>query len=264
MGFSPGEVATYENAVWSRCAKGYMDGFRGLTGEAVPALLDAAEVKNGDCVLDVGCGPGLATTAAIERGASAIGVDFSEAMVDEARHRNPGVEFRVADAHSLPFGDGSFDGVVSNLTLHHLGDPDRFLAEASRILRPGGRLAFTVWADMPKLEAFGLFFGAVEEHGDPGDLPHGPLFGMSDFAVFRSMVEKAGFHDPNVQEVNISWQMASIDSLLAAFRDWANMDTFPPEVADAITATVRERSKAYESRSGLLIPNPVILVSAAK
>jgi SAM-dependent methyltransferase len=124
MGFSPGEVATYENAVWSRCAKGYMDGFRGLTGEAVPALLDAAEVTEGDRVLDVSCGPGLATTAAIERGASAISVDFSEAMVNEARRRNPGVGFRVADAHLLPFEDGSFGVVVSNLTLHHLGDPD--------------------------------------------------------------------------------------------------------------------------------------------
>jgi SAM-dependent methyltransferase len=241
-----------------------MDGFRGLTGEAVPALLDAAEVEEDDRVLDVGCGPGLATTAAIERGASAIGVDFSEAMVDEARGRNPGVEFQVADAQALPFDDRSFDVVLSNLTVHHLGDPDKFLAEAFRILRPGGRLAFTVWADMSKLEAFGLFFGAVEEHGNPGDLPHGPLFGMSDFAVFRSMVAKAGFRDPNVQEVNISWQMASIDSLLAAFRDWANMDTFPPEVSEAITATVRERSKAYESGAGLLIPNPVILVSAVK
>jgi ubiquinone/menaquinone biosynthesis C-methylase UbiE len=109
MGFSPEDVATYENAVWSRCAKGYMDGFRGLTGEAVPALLDAVNVKKDDRVLDVGCGPGLAARAAIERGASAIGVDFSEAMIDEARGRNPGVEFRVADAQSLPFENGSFD-----------------------------------------------------------------------------------------------------------------------------------------------------------
>lgn len=80
-------------------------------------------------------------------------------MVDEARRRNPGVEFRVADAHSLPFEDGSFDVVLSNLTVHHLGDPDKFLAEAFRVLRPGGRLAFTVWADLSKLEAFGLFSG---------------------------------------------------------------------------------------------------------
>ena len=241
-----------------------MDGFRGLTGQAVPALLDAVKVSKGDRVLDVGTGPGVATTAAIERGASTVGVDFSEAMVDEARRRNPGVEFRVADAHSLPFEDGSFDVVLSNLTVHHLGDPDKFLAEAFRVLRPGGRLAFTVWADLSKLEAFGLFFGAVEEHGNPGDLPHGPLFGLSDFAVFRSMVEKAGFRDPEVKEVNISWHMASIDSLLAAFRDWADMDSFPREVSDAITATVRDRSKGYESGSGLRIPNPVILVSAAK
>lgn len=264
VGFSPEDVATYENAVWSRCAKTYMDGFAGLTGQAVPALVDAAEVKKGDRVLDVGCGPGLATAAAIERGASAVGIDFSEEMVDEARRRNPGVEFRVADAQLLPFEDTSFDVVLSNLTVHHLGDPEKFIAESFRVLCRSGRLAFTVWADMSKLEAFGLFFGAVAEHGNPGDLPHGPLFGESDFAVFRSMVEKPGFRNPNVQEVNISWQMDSIDALLAAFSDWANMRTFPRAVSDAITATVRMRSKAYESGSDLRIPNPVILVTATK
>jgi hypothetical protein len=67
-----------------------------------------------------------------------------------------------------------------------------------------------------------------------------------------------------VQEVNISWRMASIDSLLAAFGDWANMDSFPREDSDAITATVRERSKVYDSGSDVRIPNPVILVSAVK
>jgi SAM-dependent methyltransferase len=90
--------------------------------------------------------------------------------------------------------------VLANLTVHHLGDPDKFLTEAFRILRPGGRLAFTVWAEIAKLEAFGLFFGAVEEHGNPDDLPHGPLFGMSDFAVFRSMVEKTGCAIPTCRK----------------------------------------------------------------
>jgi SAM-dependent methyltransferase len=53
---------------------------------------------------------------------------------------------RAGDAHALPFDDGSFDAVTFGFCLHHIPDPERALAEARRVLRRGGRLAFSVWA----------------------------------------------------------------------------------------------------------------------
>jgi len=264
MAFSFDEVAKFENTVWSRCAPGYREGFEALTGNALKPLLDAVNVRKGERVLDLGCGPGTVSAAAQERGASCVGVDFSDAMVGEARRRNPGIDFKTGDVHALPFGDAEFDVVIANLVVHHLGDPDRALKEAQRVLKPGGRLAFTVWADMTKLEAFGLFFGAVAEHGNAGELPHGPLFGVSDFDVYRTMVKKAGFSDSTVREVPIAWKTDSIDSYLKAFSDWAAMDTFPKATADAIRTSVRTKAEAYRKGSGFEIPNPVILVFAIK
>ena len=58
--------------------------------------------------------------------------------------------------------------------------------------------------------------------------------------------------------------MSSIDTLLTAFRDWAQMDAFPVNVRTAIEATMRDKAGAYESGGILTIPNPAILVSAAK
>ena len=80
----PEEVARFENATWSRCASGYMDGFGALVGEAIRPLLDEVNVNRDDRVLDVGTGPGLVAAAAAERGAEVVGVDFSEAMLAEA------------------------------------------------------------------------------------------------------------------------------------------------------------------------------------
>src|SRR5206468_2175110 len=144
-------------------------------------LLDAVAMSRGSRVLDVGTGPGIVAAAVMARGGEVIGIDFSEAMLAEARRRNPAIEFRQASADALPFADGTFDAVVSNLVLHHLGRPEQALREAYRVLRSGGHVGFTVWGDPTKLEAIGLFFAAVAKHMGTAELPNGPLFGVSDF-----------------------------------------------------------------------------------
>ncbi len=90
-------------------------------------------------MLEVGGGPGeLAARIRDEVGCEVVMVDLSPRMVQLARER--GVDARVGDAASLPFGDGSFDCVVAAWMLFHLPDIDRGLAELSRVLAPGGRL----------------------------------------------------------------------------------------------------------------------------
>jgi SAM-dependent methyltransferase len=148
--------------------------------------------------------------------------------------------------------------------LHHTGHPNKVLGEAFRVLREGGRAGFTVWADPSKLEAFGLFFSVVEEHVGTVEFPHGPLFGVSDFDDFHSMVREAGFCDSAVRELPIQWRTQSLDSYLAGFCDWANLDSLPGPSRDRIEATVRERAEAYRSGDAFVMPNPAILVSGVK
>lgn len=262
--FEPTVVAKFENETWSRCADRYMEGFGPLVWESVDPLMKAVEIQQGDEVLDIGTGPGIVASAATARGAQTIGIDFSEAMLSQARRLHPEISFQNSSAESLPFKDRQFDVVIGNFVLHHSGNPEEVLKETFRVLRDGGRTAFTVWAGMEKLEAFGLFFAAVEEHAGEAELPHGPLFGVSDFDVFRQMIRSAGFKEPEVRELSIAWRTPNIDSYLAAFWDWAQMEVFPDETQTAIENTVREQAKHYQSENGYTMPNPAILISARK
>ena len=262
--FEPAEVAAYENETWSRCAPDYDRGFAVLTGEAVGSLLDAAGVAQGSRVLDLGTGTGTTAAAARDRGATVVGVDFSDAMLAEARRTVTDVTFQSASVEALPLDDGGFDAVVANGVLHHLARPVESLAEAHRVLSPGGRVACTVWSDMDRLEAFGLYFAAVAEHAGEAELPHGPLFGVTDHDVLRGLFTDDGFTDVQITELDTRWRMSSIDDLLRAFGTWAQIDAFPAEVRSAVEASVRAKAASYDIGGGLIIPNPMLLVAAGK
>lgn len=74
----------------------------------------------------------------------------------------------------------------------------------------------------------------------------------------------AGFRDSSVGEIEIAWRTDSMDSYLAAFRDWANLGALPDEIQRAVESTVLERADVYRSGDTFTMPNPAILVSAAK
>lgn len=95
--------------------------------------------KPGDSVVDVGCGTGLAVAELCARGISAIGIDSSDAMVTRARQRFPEATFRLAPAEKLPIPDASAQGYRAERVYSHLTDPRPALAEARRVLAPGGR-----------------------------------------------------------------------------------------------------------------------------
>lgn len=106
------------------------------------AFLSRAAYPAGSRVLEVGCGIGIITELiASQPGvAEAVGIDPSPYLIEQARCRVPSLGFEVADGRSLPFADGGFDGVVFCTALCHIPEPERALAEAFRVLRPGGTL----------------------------------------------------------------------------------------------------------------------------
>ncbi len=104
--------------------------------------------EGGDRLLDVACGSGLAIELARIRGASCAGIDASPRLVAVARDRNPGCDVRVGDMQDLPWPAKTFDVVTSFRGIW--GTTPAAVAEAQRVLVPGGRLAITVWGNVGK------------------------------------------------------------------------------------------------------------------
>ena len=112
-------------------------------------LADNAQLRAGARVLDVACGNGNATLAAARSGATAVGIDYVPALLEDARARAVSegldVEFQLGDAEALPFGDGDFDAVLSVFGAMFAPDHQRTAAEIRRVVRPGGTVGLASW-----------------------------------------------------------------------------------------------------------------------
>ncbi len=136
------------------------DRFVGRYGpELATSLIDSAGLEPGMRTLDVGCGPGALSAKLVERlGAESVSAtDPSAPFVDACRARLPGVDVVEAPAEALPFADGAFDAVLSQLVVNFMHDAEAGVREMARVTRPGGIVASCVWdygGEMTLLRAF--------------------------------------------------------------------------------------------------------------
>jgi SAM-dependent methyltransferase len=261
----------FEQAGWERAARFYVDSFGPLTIQTGPALLDAVGAARGTRILDVACGPGFIAAAAAERGAIVTGLDFASAMIDEAMRRHPSIAFRQGDAEALPFEDASFDAITMNFGMLHLARPDTAIAEAWRVLRPGGRCGFTVWAGPDRAVGFGMALRAIERHGNSQvPLPEGPpFFRFSDANGTRQTLDEAGFATIAIRELPLVWRLTSADDAFRALsqggvRTAAVLRAQTPAALAAIRDAVRLEVETFKSGAGYEIPMPAVLASGRK
>ena len=127
---------------FDKYADNYDTGFMGKgSGRFYADLIKEIEVKDGDAVLDVGCGTGTVLSfIGRQKKIRGFGLDVSEKMVAIAKEKNPDYQFVSGDCASLPYADESMDVVMACMAYHHFPDQERFRNEAMRVLKPGGSL----------------------------------------------------------------------------------------------------------------------------
>lgn len=139
-----------------------------ITTIPAAALVQFAGVMPGARVLDVACGTGVVAVTAAQTGARVRGLDLAPALLERARHNaqvaGVDVEFVEGDVEALPYADGEFDFVLSQFG-HMFGPrPELAIGEMLRVLKPGGRIAFSTW---PPEMFTGRMFGLVNRYLPP-------------------------------------------------------------------------------------------------
>jgi SAM-dependent methyltransferase len=233
--------------------------------------LKAAGVKRRTKFLDIATGPGYVAAAAAKRGATVLGVDFSPGMVVQAQQLHPGIDFRHGDAEHLPFGNGLFDAAAMNFGILHLGRPEKALVEAHRVLRSGGRFAFSVWAPPQETIGFGIVLRAVESHGEPRvELPEGPpFFRYSDPDECKRGLIVAGFESPIVTKVSQVWRLPAGDGLFNAMKDSTVrtaglLRAQKPTVLNKIREAMRAELAKYTEGVVVKLAMPALIASGIK
>jgi SAM-dependent methyltransferase len=133
---------TYDDA-----AQEYPELWEPLTAGAAHDLIELAQPTAAERLLDVGTGAGVVLEEAEK--ALAVGVDRSVPMLVAGRRKRPSVRVAAADVIDLPFRDATFDVVTANFVLHHFADHRTALFDMLRVLKPGGRMALSVWGPNP-------------------------------------------------------------------------------------------------------------------
>jgi len=173
-------------------------------------VLDRADLRRGEAVLDVGCGCGATTLEIAQRiapGGRALGLDISRVMLAVAEERAAtagfaNLRFRCADAQTADLEDGGFDLLFSRFGVMFFGDPVAAFSNLRRSLRTGGRLAFVCWQPIAKNPWMGVPMSAAARHlelpAPPAPGAPGP-FAFGDAARVRDILSAAGFADVRIE-----------------------------------------------------------------
>ena len=262
----------FEASGWESRADPYDRFFGPVTDRVAEPLLDAAQVGSGMKVLDLATGPGYVAGRAASRHANVIGIDIAAAMVALAGSRHPGLTFQVADAENLPFADETFDAIVGNFVLPHLGQHELAVAEWARVLVPGGMLALSMWDSPEHNRLLGVVSDAVAsvDMSAPTGIPAGPpTFQFSPDDALTGLVESAGFQGPMVERIRFTHPVPDAEQfwhgiVTGSVRTAALFAGQPPDTLSQIRAAFDRIVSDFAVDGHLEVPVSVKIVSGRK
>jgi SAM-dependent methyltransferase len=265
--------------MWDSVAAGWEDSARFVDGHlasATEALLDAADIGEGDVVLDLACGPGGAGLAAAARARPSGFVVLSDAapeMVAVAARRasgSPHISTAIFDQNHIAIEDGHFDAVISRHGLMFAEDPAAAVREAARVLRPGGTYAAMTWGPRAQNPWLGVILDAVgEQFGVPFPPAHirGP-FSLDDSELLRGVLSDGGLTDIQIEIIETPMHADSLDAWWERVPKLAGplalaLTGMEPDVREEIARRARAAAEntSQPDKDGILFPGSALIGS---
>jgi SAM-dependent methyltransferase len=197
-------------------------------GVWAPILVELAQPRSGERVVDVACGTGIVARIAAKRvgpTGAVVGVDLNPGMLSVARSvvstdsRSGGpLQWQEASADKLPLPDGSFDVVYCQLGLQFFADRAAALREMRRVLGAEGRLALMVWRGIHESPGFAMLAEALERHvGQAAAAIMRAPFGLSNADELEALVGAAGFQNIAVQQRSGTVRFPSVERFVLSY-----------------------------------------------
>lgn len=235
----------------------------------------AADIRPNEHVLDVGCGAGQTTRQAAQaagRGGSALGVDVSEVMLEQARRlaneeQLDNVTFECADAQTFPFPASRFDICLSRFGTMFFADPVAAFVNVGRALQPGARLVMLVWAQRDRNEWANAIDEALSWETAPQSTNGPNAFSLADPTTVDRILTDAGFDVVQLAAVREPvYYGAGIEDAYAAVLHLWKVETRLARL-DATTAgrtlgRLRATIEAHNSEAGVRFDSEAWIVSA--
>lgn len=202
-------------AAWGHAALDWAYLFEPYGRDAAEHIFGAIGVNSGTDLLDLACGSGYATARAARRGATVTGLDASVELLEIAQRRTPNGRFDAGSMFNLPYDDASFDAVTSFNGIW--GGCEAAMAEAHRVLRPGGMMAVTFWGPGDKLDFRGMFIAVGQATTTIKD----EMIGLATIGapgIAEAMFAGAGFTVIERGETQAVHEMPDADVMWQALR----------------------------------------------
>jgi ubiquinone/menaquinone biosynthesis C-methylase UbiE len=283
---TPQQIRQHVHRMWGAVAESWgvhADHVEQRSQLVTRLMIEAVGPVPGDEVLELACGAGglgLAIADSVAPRGRVVLSDAAPQMVEIAAARASrragkggtaaAVSARVIDLEQIDLPDASFDIVVCREGLMFALDPVKAASEIARVLRPGGRVAVTVWGPRDRNPWLGVLADAVQEHTGspvpPAGFP-GP-FALGADGALAQVLASAALENVRVKEVPVPTHDASFEDYWDLRTDLAGplkriLGTLPPEDLAAIREKVRSRLARYQTTDGLRIPG-VAYVSSAR
>ncbi len=241
-------------------------------------LVDRVDPRPGQTILELACGPGetgFLAAARVGPTGHVIATDLQPGMIDAARRGAAdrglaNVECRVMDAQQIDLPDACVDGVLCRFGLMLMPEPARALAGVRRVLRPGGRFAYSARGPPDRNPWVSMFAMAMVQTGEqpPGNpFEAGGLFSLSDPARNREFVLGAGFADPQIEELTGVHEHADFDDYFNLSSEVSGpiavrLASLPPERREVVRQAVAKAIEPFAVGGRYELPSMALAVAA--